>query len=182
MDGFEFNKIAGAVLAAMLTIFGGNTLSGLLSSDHGHAKPGYTLPVTKASGSAAATAVASAGFDFKALMPLFAKADASAGAAAFKKCTACHTPDKGGPNRVGPNLFGVAGRDVAKHAGFAYSPAMTAKGGKWTWEALAAYINDPRGAIPGNKMAFAGVKDNAELVDLLAFVGTLAEAPVALPK
>ena len=89
---------------------------------------------------------------------------------------------KGGPNRTGPNLYGVVDRDVGKHEGFNYSPALKDKGGKWDWAHLAAYLHNPRQAIPNNRMAFPGVSDNAELADLLAYLRTLSDSPAALPK
>ena len=180
MDSFELNKIAGAVLTAALLIFGGKTVLEIAEGGHKPAKPGYVLPVTAAP--AGGVAVAGPVFSFAKVAELLPKANVGNGADVFKKCTACHTPEKAGANRVGPNLYGIVERDVAKHAGFAYSPAMTAKGGKWTWEGLAAYLNDPRGNIPGNKMAFAGVTDTTDLADVLAYLRTLADTPADLPK
>ncbi len=181
MDSFELNKIAGAVLAALLFIFGGKTFMEISEGAHKPSKPGYTLPVTAAKGGGAAQAAASA-FSFAKVAELLPKANVENGATVFKKCTACHTSEKGGANRVGPNLYGIVDRDLGKHPGFAYSPAVTAKGGKWTWEALATYIHDPKGTIPGNKMAFAGITDTTDLADLLGYLRTLADTPVALPK
>jgi cytochrome c len=95
---------------------------------------------------------------------------------------ACHTGDKGGRNLVGPNLWGIVGRPRASHAGFPYSDAMKNHPGNWSFEELAKYLHDPRADIPGNKMAFPGVKDNAELADLLAFLRTLSDNPAPLPQ
>jgi cytochrome c len=181
MDGFEFNKIAGAVLSALLVIFAGRTLFDILDPPHPPSKPGWALPVTEVA-NAAAPKEAAAPFDAKEVVALLPKANAEAGQDVFKRCLQCHTPQKGGPNLVGPNLWGVVGREIAKHGGFPYSEAMKAHAGSWTWEQLATYIHDPKGAVPGNKMAFPGIKDNAQLADLLAYIRKLSDNPQALPQ
>ena len=93
------------------------------------------------------------------MLGLLPKANADAGADTFKKCLACHTPDKGGRNLVGPNLWGIVGRKVASATGFEarYSEAMKGYGGEWTWERLAKYLHKPAEAVPNNKMVFDGV-------------------------
>lgn len=181
MDGFELNKIAGAVLAAMLVMAGGNTLLQVLMADHAPEKPGWALPVTETKPTAATEQEPA--FDVAAVLELLPKANADAGADVFKKCLACHTPDKGGRNLVGPNLWGIVGRKVASAPGFEarYSDAMKSHGGEWTWEGLAKYLHKPAEAIPGNKMVFAGVPDNTDLADLLAYLGKLADNPAPLP-
>jgi len=102
-------------------------------------------------------------------------ADAEAGVKEFNVCKACHTIDAGGPNRVGPNLHGVVGRKSGTAAGFTYSKSMLDSGITWDEEKLDAYLKDPKGTIPGNKMAFAGVKDDAKRANLIAYLKSQSE-------
>ena len=175
----QFNTIAMGVLSAALFAFGGKTLVEIMAKDHGHAKPGYVLPVAKAV--AGGGTAAPAGFSFAKIAELLPKANADAGEDTFKKCAACHTNAKGGENKVGPNLWNIVGRPVGQVAGFAYSDAVKGKGGNWTWENLAGYLNDPRGYMPGNKMAFAGLPDPADLSEMLAYLRKLGDTPVDFP-
>lgn len=92
------------------------------------------------------------------------------GESSFAKCTACHKVEKGAPNGVGPNLHGIVGRAVASAEGFAYSPAMKAKGGNWDEASLDAYLENPRKVVPGTKMAFAGINDAAERKALIGWL------------
>jgi cytochrome c len=95
---------------------------------------------------------------------------AAMGEQVFRRCVACHTIDKGGSNGIGPNLHGVVGRAVASHAGFSYSGAMKAKGGVWTDAALDTYLEAPMKAVPGTRMAFAGVIDAADRKALILYL------------
>lgn len=99
-----------------------------------------------------------------------ADGDAAAGKTVFNTCKACHTIEAGGPNRVGPNLHGVVGRKAGTHDGFSYSAAMKDSGITWDEAKLNDYLKDPKAAVPGNKMAFAGVKDDAKRADLIAYL------------
>ena len=195
MDSLEFSKIAGAVLCALLAILLPKTLMemGGESKHGGHGEEvGYTLPAPAAkatqtamglTGAAAGSAAAApAGNVFDALKPILASAKADEGAATFKVCAACHSNQKGGGNKVGPALWGVVGRKTASVDGFAYSEGLKGKAGDWTYDRLAGFINNPAGWAPGTKMSYNGVKDNAKLADLLAYLGTLNDTPVPLPK
>ena len=116
---------------------------------------------------------------------LLAKADAAKGAAIFKKCQACHDGTKGGPNKVGPNLWGVVDRPIASHEGFSYSAGMKefSKGGaeKWTYENLFRFLLSPKADVKGTAMGFAGLKKEDERADLLAYLQTLVRQPGSVP-
>jgi cytochrome c len=97
-------------------------------------------------------------------------ADTVAGKAIFNRCKICHTLEAGAGNRVGPNLHGVIGRKAGTADGFAYSEAMKSSGITWDQDTIAKYLQDPKGFVPGNKMAFPGIADPAQLADLLAYL------------
>jgi cytochrome c len=181
MDAFELNKVAAAVLSALLVIFGSRALYDSVASDRNATKtPGYTLPFADRSLPTRKQQVTPA-FDSRKVVALLPKASAEAGRDAFRRCQQCHTVDKGGRNLVGPNLWGVVGRKVGGIEGFAYSEALKNHRGDWTIDELARYLHDPKAAIPGNKMAFPGVKDDVELADLLTYLRTLADTPPRPP-
>ncbi|MCJ8140501.1 c-type cytochrome [Falsirhodobacter halotolerans] len=95
--------------------------------------------------------------------------DAAAGRVVFNRCAACHAID--GPNRIGPHLDGVVGREKASVPDFAYSPALRAMAGQvWTPEALDAFLRNVRGYAPGTKMAFAGIASAQDRADLIAYL------------
>lgn len=97
-------------------------------------------------------------------------ADAAKGERIFQQCKTCHTVEKGGKNGVGPNLSGVLGRKAGTLEGFSYSEAMKNSGIVWDEAALAEYIRDPKKGIPGNKMAFIGLKRQEQIDDVIAYL------------
>ncbi len=104
-----------------------------------------------------------------------AMADVAAGQKLFKKCGICHTVAAGGPNRIGPNLFGIVGRAVGGHAGFGYSGAMAGLGGTWTVEMLNGFLAKPKEFLPDTKMKFSGLKKVEDRANLIAYLATLAD-------
>ncbi|MEM7774782.1 MAG: cytochrome c family protein [Pseudomonadota bacterium] len=185
MDSMEFNKIAGAVLSALLIIFGGSTLIHELNASHGKHKPAYQLVSADASaeGSESATATeAEAGFSYEEVASLLATASADAGKAKFRQCSACHTVNEGGANRVGPNLWNVVDRDKGSIDGFRYSSAMAEKEGNWSYENLALFLHDPKGWMPGTKMVFRGIAKPQDVANMLAYLRSLSSAPKPLPS
>lgn len=97
--------------------------------------------------------------------------DIAKGEAAFRKCAACHTISRGGENGIGPNLYAIVGDAVAQgRAGYAFTDALKAKGGLWTFAALDAWLYNPKGYAPGTKMTFAGMSDPQQRADLIAYL------------
>lgn len=191
----EFIKIAGAGLLAVAVAYGagftGETLvkpgmlasnafkiEGVISTAHAAetapaaeaAAPAET-PAAPAAAPAAAAAAPAA--ELPPIGPLLAAADPAKGQQVAKVCAACHDFTSGGPNKVGPNLFGVVDRARGSVAGFAYSTAMKGIGGTWTVENLNAYLAKPRQAIPGNKMAYAGLTKPEDRAAVIAYLQSL---------
>jgi cytochrome c len=105
--------------------------------------------------------------------PVFAGGDASKGQSLFVKCAVCHTAQKGGPNRIGPNLFGVVGRKAGTLPGYSYSSAMTRAGIVWGPDTLPRYLMSPSNVVPGTKMTFAGLSNQQQADDMAAYLATL---------
>lgn len=180
MNSFEWNKVIGAVLGTCVFAMGLGFVSDLLFETEAPEKPGYVIEVAEA----APTEEGAAAPEATPLPVLLAKADVAKGESVSKKCGACHSFEKGGPNKVGPDLWAVVGRDIAHAPGFAYSQGMqefAAKEKTWTYDHLYAFLANPRGVVNGTAMSFAGVKNDQERADLIAYLRTLSDSPEPLP-
>lgn len=180
MDSFEWNKIAGAVLGTVLFVMVVRIAGEAIFDVEPPAKEAYHVEgvETATTGTATAAPVEEALPDFATVIPA---ADQAAGQQVAVRCAQCHDWTKGGPNKIGPNLWGIIGRARGTHPGFSYSSAMAKRGGTWSYEDLFRYLRNPAKFIPGNKMAFAGVPKPQDRINLLAFMRTWADSPPALP-
>ncbi len=175
----SFNTVAGCVLASALFAMVVGKVSNAIVHPHKLDKPAIAVtdeaPVQTAAAGGAAIEIPPIG-------PKLASANVEAGKAIFQKqCFTCHTVDKGGANKVGPNLWEIVGRPKASHAGFSYSSALTSKGGDWSYEDIDHMIFKPSAYVRGTKMAFAGLPKEQERADVIAYLRTMADTPKPLP-
>jgi cytochrome c len=179
MDSDEINKYLMAFLSTCLVLLSLNIAAGALFSPPKPAKPGYEIAVTEEPAKGGGPAAPA---EQEPIGKLLASADPGRGETAARKCAACHTFGKGEPNKVGPNLWGIVGRQRASAPNFNYSAAMKAKGGNWTIDELNTYLINPKAMIPGTNMTFAGLPRGSERADVIAFLNTRADNPAPLPK
>jgi cytochrome c len=181
MDGFEFNKIAGAVLGTALGVMVLSIVSEAIYAPIEAEEPGYVVALaTTEEGGGGATQAGPA----EPIAVRLQTASVTAGETVAKKCVACHTMLQGQPAKVGPNLFGVVGGGAAHQEGFKYSAAMLQKrtdGWMWTYDTLDEFLTSPKKAIPGTAMSFAGLPKPKDRADVIAYLRTLADNPLPLP-
>lgn len=180
MNSFELNKILGALLGTCLVLLAVHIASGAIFSPPVPKKPGYEVAVKEEQpGQEKSTAKAEGGQPIETLL---ASASADHGAQVAKQCQICHNFQEGQGPKVGPDLYGVVGRQIASVPGFNYTAALKSLKGTWTFDELNKWLTDPRAMVPGTAMTFAGISSEKQRADVIAYLDTLSKNPVPLPK
>lgn len=180
MDGFEINKIFGALAGALgVYVALGVGMDALYAPAHhgdDHALA-FSIPLDDAP----TDVVVAEPEPVEPLPVLLANASVSAGERLFNQCRACHQVGAGAANGVGPHLIDIVDRPKGAIDGFGYSDALGAVGGAWTWASLDAFIENPGAYAPGTRMNFRGISDASARADLIVWLNAQSDAPVALP-
>ena len=179
MDSFEINKIIAAILLVALLIIGLGKLSNIIFYVEKPKTPGYAVEVEQAVGSSASSTL----IDEKKvnIAELMAMGDVTAGEKIFKKCSACHSINKGGKNKIGPALYNVVGRQVGAVNDYKYSKALVGYEKNWTFEELNGYLIKPAKWIKGTKMAFAGLRKEKDRASVIKYLNQNSDNPKQLP-
>lgn len=185
MGDLFFNKIAGVIIGGILAILVITELGHMLVKAHAPEEltaENTAYPVNwaalEAGGSATQEAVVEGPTDYGLLL---ASADVAAGERVARRCQSCHNFENGGANGTGPHLWDVVGRNVATASGFSYTDALHALGGAWDYARLDEFLTSPARYAPGTAMTFAGLRDEGQRINLIAYLRSLSETPMALP-
>lgn len=182
MSDLRGNSIAGAVLASVLGVMAVGVGADTIVHANYPETPGYLPEVTIETGGGGSSEPAGPP-DFGRLFADDAQLQdlIARGERVVAQCRACHTFEAGGANGIGPNLHDAFGRAVASHAGFDYSDAMEAHGGRWDYLALNDFLRSPASDVRGTKMAFAGLRNDQERVGMIAYLRSISPNSVPLP-
>jgi cytochrome c len=182
MNSWDMNKVIGAVLGTVLFILAVKMIViPIVFYFPAPAKPGYIVQGVEEATSKAGAPEAQAQEtvpDFGTVLP---KADAASGQQVAQRCAQCHDWSKGGPDKIGPNLWGVLGRPRGSKPGYSYSSAMSSSHDPWTFEKLFVYLKSPASMVPGTKMTFAGLRSAQDRINLIAYLRTQSDSPVPIP-
>ena len=176
MDELGFNKLAAAGLATVLAFLGVRTLAEVVVPES-EFEAIYVPDVDL--GTAVEEEDADPAFDHP---DFIAAMDPARGETVFKKCLSCHNVERGGPNGTGPNMWGVMGRQMGTHPGFAYSAAMSSRAAPWTWEEMNGFLVRPKDWIPGTAMNYIGLRKWEDRAAVMAYLNANTDNPLPLPE
>ena len=176
MNSFEINKIITAIILTILLVFGIGKISNIIFDKDDKNVVAYKVDVPEETSSKANASETSVD-----LSALFAMGDVAHGKKVFKKCAACHSINKDGKNKIGSKLYNVVFRPVGSVADYKYSKALASYGKEWNWEELNGFLTKPSAWIKGNKMGFAGLKNEKDRASVILYLNQNSDNPKPLP-
>ncbi|MCF6321507.1 MAG: cytochrome c family protein [Rhizobiaceae bacterium] len=181
MDSFTLNKYAMAFLAAVFVLMSASFISDSLFNSKAPEKPGFIISADE--GETKPAQEGSQAPAYEPIAPLLATADLEAGSKVARKCLACHTFEKGGKKKVGPNLYNIIGKAMASVEGFAYSAPLKAFSvdKSWDYATLNGFLFKPKKYVKGTSMGFSGLKKTADRANIIAYIRSMADSPAPLP-
>ena len=177
MDSFEINKIIAAVLVTILVVLGIGKISDVLFTVDKPSMAAYKVEPTDQDVTVSLASKESS-VDVSALLAL---GSVEHGQKVFKKCKACHSIKKGGGNNIGPKLWNVMFRPVGAISDYKYSKSLTEYKKEWSWEEMNGFLIKPSKWIKGNKMGFAGLKDEKDRASVMLYLNQNSDQPKELP-
>ena len=174
------NKIIVSIVLALVLIFGINKITDVIFYVEKPEKSAYQVASVATATSTTSTETTSASSESGNIMALFASTSAADGAKIFKKCLACHSIEKGGPNKIGPNIFGVLNRKAGSISGYKYSKAMSTYGKVWSFEEMDGFLTKPKDWIKGTKMSFMGLKSVKDRAAVILYMNENTDNPLPL--
>ncbi len=175
MNSFEINKIITAILFTVLIIYGIGKISDVIFDVKEQNIVAYKVETPEGS---AVQASSKSSIDISAFL---ATGDVKHGEKVFKKCAACHSVAQGGGNKIGPKLWNVMFRPVASVTDYKYSKALLDYKKEWSWEEMNGFLIKPSKWIKGNKMGFAGLKDEKDRASVILYLNESSDDPKELP-
>ena len=176
MNSFEINKIITAILVTILVVFGIGKISDIIFDKDDKNIVAYKVEAPEGTPGEANAAETNVN-----LNALFAMGDVAHGEKVFKKCKACHSINADGANKIGPNLWNVMFRPVGSIADYKYSKTLASYGKEWNWEEMNGFLTKPSKWIKGNKMGFAGLKDERDRASVILYLNQNSDNPKLLP-
>ena len=177
MDSFEINKIITAVIITVLIVLGIGKVSDFMFNVDKPSVAAYKVEPTNEYGKASLTSTES-DIDISALLAL---GSVEHGQKVFRKCKACHSIKQGGGNNIGPKLWNVMFRPVGAISDYKYSKALSDYKKEWSWEEMNGFLIKPSKWIKGNKMGFAGLKEEKDRASVMLYLNQNSDQPKNLP-
>ena len=174
------NKIIVSIVLAVILVLGINKIADVIFYVEKPEKSAYQVVNVTTVDSSTTAETGAENSESGNIMALFASTSAADGAKVFKKCLTCHSIEKGKPNKIGPNIFGVLNRKAGSVSGYKYSKAMLTYGKIWSFEEMNGFLTKPKDWIKGTKMSFAGLKNAKDRAAVILYLNKNTDNPLPL--